>query len=78
MKQTIIKVTENNDLVKYLTNKSYAKNKIKTYIKLGFIYINDKQIKKLPQKVLANDIITIKKEPIINTKLEILYGTNLI
>ena len=76
MKQTIIKVTENNDLVKYLTNKSYAKNKIKTYIKLGFIYINDKQIKKLPQKVLANDIITIKKEPIINTKFEILYEDN--
>ena len=65
MKQTIIKVTENNDLVKYLTKNSYSKNKIKTYIKLGFIYINDKQIKKLPQKVLVNDIITIKKEPII-------------
>ena len=76
MKQTIIKVTENNDLVKYLTKNSYSKNKIKTYIKLGFIYINDKQIKKLPQKVLVNDIITIKKEPIINTKLEILYEDN--
>ena len=69
MKEITIKVEDNNDLVKYLSNKGYAKNKIKTYIKLGFIYLNNKQINKLPISINKDDIIIIRKEQIINTKL---------
>ena len=76
MKTTKIKVEENNDLIKYLSQKGIAKNKVKTYIKLGFIYLNNQKITKLPITVSIDDIIEIKKEQIIKTKLEILYEDN--
>ena len=57
MKKTII-VNEDSDIITYLKKYDMAKNKIKTYIKLGFIYVNDKKIK-LPYKLNAGDIINI-------------------
>ena len=44
MKRRVIKVSDNNSLVKYLTNEGIAKNKVKTLVKLGYIYVNNKII----------------------------------
>lgn len=59
MKRRVIKVSDNNSLVKYLTNEGIAKNKVKTLVKLGYIYVNNKIINKLPYNVNKGDIITI-------------------
>lgn len=61
------------DLVKFLTNQNIAKNKIKTYIKLGFIYLNDKPVTKLPQKVVKGDKITIDQSIVPTINLDIIY-----
>lgn len=71
-KREFISPTE-NDLVKFLTNQNIAKNKVKTYIKLGFIYLNDKQVDKLPQKVLKGDKITINQSIGFVNDLDIIY-----
>ncbi len=73
MKNCRYVVDNDYDLVKYLTNRGYAKNKVKTYVKLGFIYVNNKMIVKLPYHVFRGDIIEIKKEVIVDSKLDILY-----
>lgn len=69
-----IKLTSDKDidLVKYLSDNNIAKNKTKTYVKLGLIYINDKRVKKLPYLIHKNDKIEIKKEN-VTFNLEILY-----
>ena len=73
MKNITLKVEEDSDLVKYLSKKGIAKNKVKTYIKLGFIYLNNKKIMKLPLNISQTDLIEIRKEPLIKNELEILY-----
>ncbi len=60
------------DLIKFLTSKGIAKNKIKTYTSLGFIYINDKKIDKLPVQLKKGDRVEIKKEN-ITSEFKILY-----
>lgn len=76
MKNSKYTVENNIDLIKYLSSKGYAKNKIKTYIKLGFIYKNNSKVEKLPLIIHKNDIIEIRKKDIIVTNLEILYEDN--
>ena len=74
MKKTII-VNEDSDIITYLKKYDMAKNKIKTYIKLGFIYVNDKKIK-LPYKLNIGDIINIITEDIDKSNLDIIYEDN--
>ena len=76
MKETKYIIEKEYDLVKYLKEKNIAKNKIKTYIKLGFIYVNNKKITKLPFLLHKKDVIKIKKENYTQQNLEILYETN--
>ncbi len=76
MKSIKIKVKESNDLIKSLSKEGFSKNKIKTYVKLGFISVNGKIINKLPIVVSKDDIIEIKKDIIIDTNLDILYEDN--
>ena len=73
MKNSKFIVDDDYDLVKFLTSRGYAKNKVKTYVKLGFIYINNKVIVKLPYSVSSGDIVEIKKEFVVDSKLDILY-----
>ena len=49
------------DLIDYLQKNRLAKNKVKTYIKLGFIFVNNKKIIKLPYTLYKNDKLEIKK-----------------
>lgn len=76
MKDLKFRVEKENDLVKFLSMKGLAKNKIKTYVKLGFIYLNNTKVTKLPITIKEQDIIEIKKLSPLKTSFEILYEDN--
>ena len=61
------------DLVKFLSEKRNAKNKVKTYVKLGFIYVNNKRVLKLPLMVKVDDVIEIRKTYVDEFDLDILF-----
>lgn len=73
MKNILFVVSNDSDLVKYLVSKGYAKNKVKSYVKLGFIFVNNIMVVKLPFCVSKGDILEIKKEVVVDSKLDILY-----
>ena len=68
--EKVIKVNYDSDIVNYLKIEGFGKNKVKTYVKLGFVYVNDRVINKLPYKLVLGDIIRIST--VIND-LEIVY-----
>ena len=67
------KVDENGDLIKYLVGMGLGKNKIKTYVKLGYIYVNEVLVAKLPFLISKGDIIEIRIEANVKDKFEIIY-----
>jgi len=74
MKKKInIIVKTNSNIIDLLKKQGLAKNKIKTYIKLGFIYVNNKKITKLPYNVVINDIITIDEKETTTNNFKIIY-----
>ena len=74
MKKKINIIAKNNiSIIDCLKEEGYAKNKIKTYIKLGFIYVNNKRITKLPIMLNIGDIITIDENISTSTKFKIIY-----
>lgn len=77
MKKKINIIAKNNiSIIECLKEEGYAKNKIKTYIKLGFIYVNNKKITKLPLDVKTGDIITIDENVNTPPKFKIIYEDN--
>lgn len=74
MKKKInIIVKNNSNIIDCLKEQGYAKNKVKTYIKLGFIYVNNKKITKLPFNVKVGDIITIDENITTTNSFKIIY-----
>lgn len=76
MKKNILefRVKEQKELLEYLyivVNKS--KNNIKTFLKSGNVYVNDKSINKHNYMLNINDKVVIK---MFNTSLDILYEDN--
>lgn len=67
------KKEENIDLIKYLSSLGYAKNKAKTYVRLGFVKVNGKEINKLPYLLKENDIVKIEKKEEKNYNIHIVY-----
>ena len=68
---------QNISIIDCLKEEGYAKNKVKTYIKLGFIYVNNRKIIKLPYNLNIGDIITIDENQTISTnKFKIIYEDN--
>lgn len=67
------KKKENIDLIKYLSSLGYAKNKAKTYVRLGFVKVNGKEINKLPYLLKENDIVKIEKKEEKNYNIHIVY-----
>lgn len=61
------------DLIKYLNRQGMSKNKVKSLVKFNCIFVNDKNIVKLPYKVLKNDLIEIKSKINTNNDFEIIY-----
>lgn len=72
-KKTNIIVKNNLSIIDCLKEHGLAKNKVKTYVKLGFIYVNNKRITKLPYNVLIGDIITISEFQTTTNKFKIIY-----
>ena len=71
-KKIILDVKENVSIIDFLKEYGYAKNKVKTYIKLGFIYVNNKKITKLPFDLKIGDKIVIDENSIV-TNFKIIY-----
>lgn len=69
-------VDENSDLIKYLGRIGIAKNKIKTYVKLGYIYVNEKQVSKLPFVVSHGDVIEVRVGSKLESNFDIIYEDN--
>lgn len=77
MKKKINIIVKNNtNIIDCLKEQGYAKNKVKTYIKLGFIFVNNKKITKLPYNVKIGDIIVIDENQSITTNFKIIYEDN--
>ena len=64
---------QNISIIDCLKKEGIAKNKVKTYVKLGFIYVNNKKITKLPLMLNIGDIITIDENIPTSTKFKIIY-----
>ncbi len=74
MKNIIINVKENNDLINYIVNNSdYSKSKIKSFFKYKKISVNNKVVTKLPFSVRVNDVISIDLEKKQDTPFDIIY-----
>ena len=74
MKKKINVIAKNNiSIIDLLKENGFAKNKVKTYIKLGFIYVNNKKITKLPYILNIGDIITIDENITTTNKFKIIY-----
>lgn len=77
MKKKINIIVKNNiSIIECLKEKGYAKNKAKTYIKLGFISVNNKKITKLPYNVKVGDTITIDENITTTNNFKIIYEDN--
>lgn len=76
MKKQEFIIDKEENLVKYLTTKSIAKNKVKTLVSLGYIYVNGKCIKKLPFNLKPKDVVTIDDTKIMKEDLNIIYEDN--
>jgi len=71
MKNIVYKVDCNYLLLDYLlSNVNDSKNNIKSFLKNGNIYVNNKSITKYDYKLHNGDLITIKK---YHTSLDVLY-----
>lgn len=77
MKQekNIFMVKNNISLILFLKQYGYSKNKIKLYVKLGYIKVNGKLIQKLPYRLEKNDkvILEIHKNMEKEWGLDIIY-----
>lgn len=75
MKRKIIKVIDNDSLIGCLSKEGYSKNKVKTLVKLGIVYVNDKKIIKLPYDVYKDDVVVIS-DNYSNRDFGIIYEDN--
>ena len=77
MKNIIINVKKDDDLINYLINNTnYSKSKIKSLLKYKKIYVNNKIVSKLPYNVSNNDVINIDLDKNQNIPFDIIYEDN--
>lgn len=73
MKRQEFLVCENEGLVDFLRGRGIAKNKVKTYVRLGFLMVNDQVVSKLPYVVFPNDKVVIDEVRGIDDGFRIVY-----
>lgn len=66
-------VDKDSDLIKYMKDKGYSKNKIKSLVKYECIYVNDVLVKKLPFKLENGDKLVIGSGSVWDSSLNIVY-----
>ena len=69
-------VNNDSSLIDFFKTINISKNKVKTYVKLGFIKVNEKKVSKLPFNVKKGDIVSINKTENIDYKFRITYEDN--
>lgn len=62
-----------SDLVKYLGRLGYAKNKVKTYVRLGYVEVNGGVVEKLPFLVVPGDEVVVSKKQVVYDGFRIVY-----
>lgn len=73
MKNKEYVVDKDSDLIKYMRNMGYSKNKIKSLVKYECIYVNDVLVKKLPFKLENGDKLVIGSGSVWDSSLNIVY-----
>ena len=73
MKNKDYVVDKDSDLIKYMRNMGYSKNKIKSLVKYECIYVNDVLVKKLPFKLENGDKLVIGSGSVWDSSLNIVY-----
>lgn len=73
LKKKEIIVRDENDIIDCLKEYGIAKNKIKTYVKLGYIKVNGTSLEKLPFVVKKNDLVVIEENICNDYRLDIVY-----
>lgn len=68
-----INVLKNGNIIDILSDYGIGKNKVKSLVRYGNIYVNGIKIMKLPYEVVSGDIINISDEIKIDTNLDIIY-----
>ena len=66
-------VDKDSDLIKYMRNMGYSKNKIKSLVKYECIYVNDVLVKKLPFNLENGDKLVIGSGSVWDSSLNIVY-----
>lgn len=69
-------VKDDIDLIEFLRGGNISKNKIKTYVKLGFIQVNGSVVVKLPYSLKQGDKVMIKKKDVKDYNIDIVYEDN--
>lgn len=69
-------VKDDIDLIEFLRGVNISKNKIKTYVKLGFIQVNGSVVVKLPYSLKQGDKVMIKKKDVKDYNIDIVYEDN--
>lgn len=72
-KKLEIKVMKNCSLIECLKDYSFPKNKVKTYVKLGYIYVNGVKITKLPFEVKKSDVVVVNEDYCKEVIFDIIY-----
>lgn len=72
-KKLEIKVDTSINLIDCLKEYSFPKNKVKTYVKLGYIYVNGEKLKKLPCILKMGDIVVVDEAVNQINSFEIVY-----
>ena len=66
-------VTKSSNLIDCLRERGIAKNKVKTYVKLGYISVNGVKVQKLPFEVNAQDCVRVKENKEEDCSFDIIY-----
>lgn len=69
-------VKKDSNLIDFLKDFNISKNKVKTYVKLGFIMVNGEVVVKLPCFVKTGDKVVVSKDKVINYNFDIIYEDN--
>lgn len=69
-------IEQDQDLIDYLKTKAIGKNKVKSLVKYNAIFINNKQVTKLPYQLKKGDTLIINKTQEKQTSLKIIYEDN--
>lgn len=73
MKNKDYVVDKDSDLIKYMRNMGYSKNKIKSLVKYECIYVNDVLVKRLPFNLSSGDKLVIGSGSVWDSSLNIVY-----